>query len=540
MAVCSAGYAASTDLNSVYNAPYDTGTATTQPPESTVTCQAPCECMDLATAQDKWGPDGFSQCEKIPCGYSKDMTGALVTQYCIQPIEAPVVVATTPEIATCQPPCECMDQTTADRRWGQGGYSMCGKLPCGYSKDKAGALVTQYCFQPILAPVVTTTTLAGIPLELITIPTTLKVTESTTTATVLTERLAVPASMMVTPTTVSLVTRVNRSMLTADTDRDGIPDFSDNCPRAYNPLQGDTDGDGIGTVCDNCYRDVNPDQADYDHDGAGDACDNCLTISNIYQTDTDRDRVGDACQDPCSMNADNVTSFSWTTWRGMNWMTTVKDQAGCGSCYAESPVGAMEAKYSIEQGNPTNLDLSEQMFVSPCSGVGNVGSCLGGWRNEVLSRLKNDGVTDDACFPYRSTDCLHSVPNADDPTKSHDVCNTGCNITGHCSNPTTCSRCSDWSSHRWKITTYSQSSGSVKSVKQAVLCNGPLSVCSGHWWHCVVLVGWDNNDAGGSWIIKNSWGAGWNGNGYGTIPFTGSDYSEIRNDAWYVGGIYHA
>lgn len=35
-----------------------------------------------------------------------------------------------------------------------------------------------------------------------------------------------------------------------DTDEDGVPDVSDNCPNTANPDQGDFDGDGIGDVCD--------------------------------------------------------------------------------------------------------------------------------------------------------------------------------------------------------------------------------------------------------------------------------------------------
>lgn len=35
-----------------------------------------------------------------------------------------------------------------------------------------------------------------------------------------------------------------------DTDEDGVPDVSDNCPNTANPDQADFDGDGIGDVCD--------------------------------------------------------------------------------------------------------------------------------------------------------------------------------------------------------------------------------------------------------------------------------------------------
>src|SRR5215208_5217378 len=36
----------------------------------------------------------------------------------------------------------------------------------------------------------------------------------------------------------------------ADSDGDGVPDSSDNCPNVENPNQADTDGDGVGDACD--------------------------------------------------------------------------------------------------------------------------------------------------------------------------------------------------------------------------------------------------------------------------------------------------
>ena len=80
-----------------------------------------------------------------------------------------------------------------------------------------------------------------------------------------------------------------------DTDGDGIPDSSDNCPTAYNPDQTDTDGDGVGNACDNCPTVANANQADGDSDGVGDACDNCSSMCNSQQLDADHDGIGDVC-----------------------------------------------------------------------------------------------------------------------------------------------------------------------------------------------------------------------------------------------------
>lgn len=89
----------------------------------------------------------------------------------------------------------------------------------------------------------------------------------------------------------------------------------------------------------------------------------------------------------------------------------------------------------------------------------------------------------------------------------------------------------------------------ITEIKTAILCHGPLTACSGNWWHCVDIVGWQGSeyDANGGWIVRNSWGTGWLSNGYGVLKY-GSPLStnkdeqllgDIAMDAWYVQGVYH-
>jgi Ca2+-binding RTX toxin-like protein len=112
-----------------------------------------------------------------------------------------------------------------------------------------------------------------------------------------------------------------------DTDGDGWPDSSDNCPLVANPGQEDSEGDGIGDACDpdsdndgypvpeDCNdhaANIHPGAIDYpfttddedcdghlagdtDDDHVIDIYDNCVSISNPGQEDFDGDHIGDAC-----------------------------------------------------------------------------------------------------------------------------------------------------------------------------------------------------------------------------------------------------
>ena len=94
----------------------------------------------------------------------------------------------------------------------------------------------------------------------------------------------------------------------SDSDSDGYPNTSDNCPDIYNPNQEDSDNDNIGNACDNCPLITNTDQLDNNDNFIGDACETAepgkaginttdpkagleISASELYLSDTKRGLV---------------------------------------------------------------------------------------------------------------------------------------------------------------------------------------------------------------------------------------------------------
>ena len=201
-------------------------------------------------------------------------------------------------------------------------------------------------------------------------------------------------------------------------------------------------------------------------------------------------------------------TFDWRNKDGKNWMTPVRNQGSCGSCWAFGVIGAVEAMIAIDAGDPTkDVDLSEQCLVSDCC---NAGSCGGGYPTGALAYIRDHGVPNETCFSYRARNSA-------------------------------CTPCDDWAEHAWKIEDFAYIDSTTDAYKWALHEYGPMvvvlkvpddwfyytggiyeptvSFSDGVGWanHCVVLVGY--NDAEDCWIIKNSWGKYWGENGYARVRY---------------------
>ena len=102
-------------------------------------CTAPCECISMNEAAQRWGAEGYETCSKSICGQSAN---AMTQYYCIHQIGG----TTSPAVTTCQAPCECLSDAGAQFRWGANGYTQCSKTTCGQETTNSGT-VARYCYR---------------------------------------------------------------------------------------------------------------------------------------------------------------------------------------------------------------------------------------------------------------------------------------------------------------------------------------------------------------------------------------------------------
>jgi len=199
------------------------------------------------------------------------------------------------------------------------------------------------------------------------------------------------------------------------------------------------------------------------------------------------------------MVGDNPTAVDWRT---KGYVTPIKNQGQCGSCWAFSTVGSTEGAHFKATG--TLVSLSEQNLVDCSKAEGNMG-CHGGLMDQGFTYIiKNGGIDTEDSYKY----------TAKDGTCTFNADNVGATIS----------------------TCFDVPQQSEADLETAVASIGPISVAIDahlrsfqlykqgiyHDKHCsstrldhgVLAVGYNNDDSGKYWIVKNSWGETWGDQGY--------------------------
>ena len=188
-------------------------------------------------------------------------------------------------------------------------------------------------------------------------------------------------------------------------------------------------------------------------------------------------------------------------WREHEGTTPVKDQGECGSCWAFCSIAAIEGCARIN--DHEIYDLSEQQMLD-CNAYGY--GCGGGEMSSCYEIFQSYGAVSEEAIPYHASDGAQCTQEQYEPLA--------------------------------KISSWFYLEGSVESIKAAVYAHGPVVAAMTVWPdflsygggcyqhppggelnHGILIVGWNDDLCGGSWICKNSWNTGWGEQGFFYIRY---------------------
>nr|XP_019606766.1 PREDICTED: pro-cathepsin H [Rhinolophus sinicus] len=191
-------------------------------------------------------------------------------------------------------------------------------------------------------------------------------------------------------------------------------------------------------------------------------------------------------------------------WRKKGqFVSAVKNQGGCGSCWTFSTTGALESAIAIKTGKMRSL--AEQQLVDCAQNFNNHG-CQGGLPSQAFEYIRyNKGIMAEDAYPYKAKDGTCKFQPKQAVAFVKDVANITIN---------------DEAAMVEAVALYNPVSFAFEVTEDFMLYRkGIYSSTSCHKTpdkvnHAVLAVGYGEENGTPYWIVKNSWGPQWGMNGY--------------------------
>lgn len=208
-----------------------------------------------------------------------------------------------------------------------------------------------------------------------------------------------------------------------------------------------------------------------------------------------------------------MSSVDWRNRFGWNWISSVRDQGGCESCWAFGITALYEAMVRIEhctwcrrsEGDVRN-GVGKQ-----CWDFGNLG--------EASTFVQNYGIADPDCFPYTQAAAIYSaeeghgaLPLSPTPDRAGRTLRVPAAVT-----VSDITQKKQWIDAVGPMAILFSPPSDFDSYGSGVY--SPTTNVSGGA-HCLLVVGFNDNAPQPYWIIKNSWGTGWGMGGFGYIAYS--------------------
>ena len=83
-----------------------------------------------------------------------------------------------------------------------------------------------------------------------------------------------------------------------------------------------------------------------------------------------------------------------------NKMNPIRNQGGCGSCWAFSVAGAVEGNYAVSKGSSPVLSTQQLVDCDYDPNNGGNWGCSGGWMRHANSYWQTQGIMEESVYPY--------------------------------------------------------------------------------------------------------------------------------------------